>query len=180
MKNKPLYAFFMNSEMLSDVVVVIGKEIFAAHKLVFSANSPVFHRMFSHEMKDPVFDKLDVNDIQSEIFQELLRYMYTGSVNNLKSLAQGVLVAANKYQMEDLKLICEKFISKGLTVQNALDILHLSDKCEANLLKESSFNVIASNLGEIVKLDDYKNFSKSNGDLMGELVIRISSFDNYA
>ena len=65
----------------SDVNFNIGGREFPAHKLILAARSKVFEAMFKHSTKENVTNQIEIEDIKPEVFQELLRFIYTGRVS---------------------------------------------------------------------------------------------------
>lgn len=69
-----------------------------AHKAVLVARSPIFSAMF---LNKDTFDeakegRVFISDIQSDVFQELLHYVYTAKVPKISELAFELLIAAEK------------------------------------------------------------------------------------
>ena len=77
-------------------------------------------------------------DVQPAVFQEVLKWIYVGSVSEgaVNAMGEYLLLAANKYGCEALKQQCEVELCRGLTVRNASARLVLSDQAEAVQLKE--------------------------------------------
>ena len=50
----------------------------------------------------------------------MLAYIYNGEVNNLYVLTVELAVAADKYQIEHLKLICEKKVLLVISAENCI------------------------------------------------------------
>ncbi|XP_006498480.1 speckle-type POZ protein-like isoform X6 [Mus musculus] len=74
---------------------VRGKE-FKAHKSVLAARSPVFNAMFEHEMEECTKNRVEINDLDPEVFKEMMRFVYTGKAPNLDKMADNLLAAADK------------------------------------------------------------------------------------
>ena len=47
---------------------------------------------------------MDIADLDNEVVRELLRYVYTGEAPNLDQMADRLLAAADKYDIEPLKV----------------------------------------------------------------------------
>ena len=50
-----------------------------------------------------------------------------GEVNKLNDLAEELMLAAEKYQIEDLKMICEQKLIIMISIENRIDLLKDSD-----------------------------------------------------
>ena len=60
--------------------------------------------------------KVDIKDIGSDVMTELLSFIYTGNTLKLDEMAVDLLVASEKYQILNLKSLCEESIGFGLNV----------------------------------------------------------------
>uniref|UniRef100_A0ACB8G2N7 Uncharacterized protein n=1 Tax=Sphaerodactylus townsendi TaxID=933632 RepID=A0ACB8G2N7_9SAUR len=120
---------------------VEGKE-FKAHKSVLSARSPVFNAMFEHEMEESKKNRVEINDVDPEVFKEMMRFIYTGKAPNLDKMADSLLAAADKYALERLKVMCEEALCSSLSVENVADILILADLHSAEQLKAQAIDFI--------------------------------------
>ena len=80
----------------SDVMLMVGGSELRAHKLILATRSPVFAAMFRHEYKEKVDSAVDVKDVELDVFQEMLKYIYTGEVSSLDKHASELLIAAEK------------------------------------------------------------------------------------
>jgi speckle-type POZ protein len=59
---------------LSDVTFIIRGQTFSAHKAILAMRSPVFAAMFLHPTKEMQTSKVEVEDVDPDVFQEVLRY----------------------------------------------------------------------------------------------------------
>ncbi|XP_051172677.1 speckle-type POZ protein-like [Leptopilina boulardi] len=150
---------FMTKTSLSDIEFHVGNQVFPAHKVVLSSKSPVFRQMFSHQLKENISNVVNIVDIESNIFYEILWFMYSGKVRKLNEYACPLLVAADKYDINCLKIICETHLYKNLTSENVVRILKLADDLNAFGLKDNCFLFIKSNLKEVVASEEFKTLT---------------------
>ena len=134
----------------ADVTLEIDGREFKAHRAILAARSPVFLAMFYNTMEEQKNGRVEIRDLSSEIFSEVLEYIYTGRSPNLEKFANSLLSAADKYQLERLKLMCEEALCSNLTVENACDTLILADLHTAEHLKETCINFINSHVSEVM------------------------------
>ncbi|XP_063115089.1 speckle-type POZ protein-like isoform X2 [Cavia porcellus] len=120
---------------------VRGQE-FKAHKSVLAARSPVFNAMFEHEMEESKKNRVEINDLDPEVFKEMMRFIYTGKAPNLDKMADSLLAAADKYALERLKVMCEEALCSNLSVENVADTLVLADLHSAEQLKAQAIDFI--------------------------------------
>ena len=79
------------------------------------------------------------------------RYIYAGKIENLNTRSPRLLEAADKYQLSELKEICEEMLCSSLTVETCLECLVLADMHNAADLKVGGGGVIRG-VGEKVAL----------------------------
>ena len=61
----------------------------------------------------------------------MILYIYTGNTPNLNKLAGDLLGAAEQYQLEMLKNICEEKLCNSLEISNSVNHLILGDLYQA-------------------------------------------------
>ena len=86
----------LESGTMADFTFVVGGKEFAVHKNILAARSPVFARMFEHEMREQIESRLELTDVEVGVFGELLRYIYSGKVPDMDKFASDLFVAADK------------------------------------------------------------------------------------
>ncbi|XP_043287590.1 uncharacterized protein [Venturia canescens] len=133
------------SKTLSDVIFVFDDKQLLAHKSVLAARSEVFQAMFSSEMKEKDTSRIEIVDTKAEIFEEFLRYLYTGELNDLKNKVEEMLFLADKYQICELKELCEEFFLNNVSEGNVVKCLILGDKCHCAALKKKALNLLENN-----------------------------------
>lgn len=99
-----------------------------ANKLILIARSPIFSKMLTTDMEEAKKNFIDIPDIDSKPMKELLRYAFCNKVQDLDEIAFDLLIAADKYQMLQLKKICCDHIVAELSLENVMDALVLADR----------------------------------------------------
>ncbi|OXU20217.1 hypothetical protein TSAR_013059 [Trichomalopsis sarcophagae] len=162
----------LTSPRFSDVkLLVTGKE-FQAHKVILAARSPVFLAMLESNMKEGQDSVIEVGDIEPDVMAELLRFIYTGKVENMDELVADLLAAADMYQLDHLRIMCEAIIAKKLSIDNVAEILKIVDRhVTCKNLRESVFKFLACNGKDVAGL---KKFDEILRSLSTTLVIEVT------
>ncbi|XP_051169084.1 protein maternal effect lethal 26-like [Leptopilina boulardi] len=163
---------FLINDTLSDVVFQINSKEFPAHKIVLASVSPVFEKMFTHQMKENLTNTVQINDADSDCFKEMLNYIYTGNVENLNTMAFGLYELANKYDISTLQTICEKCLIVNLAVDNAISIFQLADQYNNLNLKKKCIEYIDKNFTNVKKTETFKVLGR---ELLMELFCAIKN-----
>lgn len=118
------------NKSLSDVKLIVGGRTLHAHKIILAARSKVFAAMFEHETAEKLSNQVDIQDVDPDLFQEVLIYIYSGRMSSgtMVKKAVGVLVVADKYFLDQLKAECETHLMKRMTADNCVELLALADQ----------------------------------------------------
>ncbi|XP_046452787.1 speckle-type POZ protein-like [Daphnia pulex] len=148
----------------SDVTFTIRGCKFEAHKAILSARSPVFAAMFDHETAENLSHQVKINDVDPEVFQELLRFVYTGRIPviTMKTLTTGLLAAAGKYLLGSLMTACEKYLVNDLSADNCIELLILADGHCADYLKWNALNFLRSFPNEVMATDGWSTAKRDH------------------
>lgn len=66
------------------------------HKAILAARSPVFAAMFQHDLEENKQGFVSITDLDIDVLREMLRFIYTGKVTKLDTMADSLLAAADK------------------------------------------------------------------------------------
>lgn len=89
----------LKNGLFSDVALIVGDgtKIFPAHKAILATRSKVFEAMFKHEaFEESEKNEVNITDVDAEIFEQLLKYIYTSKIPPMETNAVELLIAADK------------------------------------------------------------------------------------
>lgn len=130
------------SQKFSDVILSVDGRDFHAHKAILAARSPVFAAMFAHEMEEKKQNRVEIKDMDHEVLNEILRFIYSEKAPQLEKMADDLLAAADRYDLERLKVMCEEALCSNLAVDTAAEVLILADMHSAQQLKAHAIEFI--------------------------------------
>ncbi|CAH8852679.1 unnamed protein product [Trichobilharzia szidati] len=148
---------------------------FEAHKAILAARSPVFAAMFEHGMEESRANRVEITDMEPDTVAEVLRYIYTGQVVGMDRLAHELLAAADKYQLERLKTMCEEALVESLSVENACDIFGLADMHNAEQLKAHTLEFIMLHAHDVCETEGYEQLVRHRPRLLNECFRSLAS-----
>ncbi|KAI5010349.1 hypothetical protein ZWY2020_012486 [Hordeum vulgare] len=99
----------------ADVTFKVQGEVFPAHKNLLAVRSAVFDAEFYGPMADKGAHDITIDDMEPAVFKAFLHFIYTDSMPSMddldgddrREMVKHLLVAANKYAMGRMKMICE-------------------------------------------------------------------------
>ena len=144
------YSQLLDSGNDSDVTFVVQGEKIKAHKLVLTTRCKHFESMFNSGMSETFLKEVEIKDISLKAFKELLRFLYTDVAPKYAAdLTMDLLAAADKYCVDDLKMICERSINSNLNGENVIDALIMAEKHHCPTLMTSAKAVFGWNMKEL-------------------------------
>ncbi|KAJ1691319.1 hypothetical protein LUZ63_015474 [Rhynchospora breviuscula] len=175
----------------ADVTFQIDEEAFSAHRYVLAARSPVFKaqlfgsinlkkkKLFGSMVKSKI-DKIMIEDMSADVFKIMLQFIYTDmlppEMDVSCEMAQHLLVAADRYGLEWLKMICGKKLCDNLDVKTAATTLVLAEQHHCTQLKDVCIDFVASRnvLDAVMGSDGFKHLMSCTPLLLKEILDKFS------
>lgn len=104
----------------TDITLLVGGREFNAHRFMLAAQSMVFDAQLFGPMMDKDTRCMEIVDMEPAIFEMLLHYVYTDSLPPCSdgdydaATLQYLLVAAVRYGLDRLKVMCEGRLCKSI------------------------------------------------------------------
>ncbi|KAF7110314.1 LOW QUALITY PROTEIN: hypothetical protein CFC21_110443 [Triticum aestivum] len=156
----------------ADVTFLVGGDKFLAHRIVLAARSSVFKTELLGAMKEKVNNLVEIKEMEPDAFRCLLRFIYTDLLPDLDVvMASHLLVAADRYNVERLKLICEHKLCSNIHTNMVATSLALAEQHSCKRLKEACLRFLASpsNL-EAMMASGYEHLKRSCPSALKELI----------
>ncbi|KAG8480214.1 hypothetical protein CXB51_024931 [Gossypium anomalum] len=184
----------LESEVGCDITFQVGDEAFKAHKLILAARSPVFRAQFFGLVGDPNIDKVVVKDVEPSVFKAMLLFIYsdkfpdiqeiTGSGSTCMStnMVQHLLAAADLYNLDRLKVLCEAKLCEKLNADTVATTLALAEQHHCSQLKAVclKFAATPANLGAVMQSEGFRHLEESCPSLLSELLKAFASVEECA
>lgn len=163
----------LRSESLCDVAFKIGDCELKAHKCIIASRSPVFMAMMTHDTEENASGIVVMKDIDSNVFKEFLNFLYYGKLEELSSdNVVNLYTVADKYQVDELKIVCQKYMQNNFTVENFCDVLALSLLHSEEELTDAATSYFVDNCAEIVGTIQWQVFLSENVTVGNELFLK--------
>nr|TKV94019.1 hypothetical protein SEVIR_9G249800v2 [Setaria viridis] len=158
----------------ADVTFLVLGETFAGHRCVLAARSPVFDALLFGPMKEGTATEscIRIDDMLPQVFQSLLHFIYTDSA----TMAQHLLEAADRYDLQRLKLICEDKLCKHIYVTTVATTLALAEQHHCQGLKEACFEFLKSRgtLDDVMATNGFQHLAKSSPSALFQLMSKLA------
>ena len=156
----------MNDKEYCDIRFVVGDVHFTAHSKLLASKSSVFKRLFSKQKE------ISITDIDSNVFYELVLFLYKGYSPNIEKYCKKLLCAANYYQIPRLKSICDNLCFRDLSPEEAIDALIFADKYRtfSSRLRTLCFTARHIKQIESISQQNWHKFQTENKCLFNEVL----------
>ncbi|XP_048553395.1 BTB/POZ and MATH domain-containing protein 2-like [Triticum urartu] len=134
----------------ADVTFRVGSHKFLGHRCVLAARSPVFRAQFYGPMAEKDKPRVKVVDVEPAIFQMMLRYIYADTLppppaeGYSVAVMQHLMVAADMYGLERLKLMCEDELCNIMDAATVMSTYVLASQHRCNRLKDECVEFMSS------------------------------------
>ncbi|CAM0902627.1 unnamed protein product [Alopecurus aequalis] len=180
----------------ADVTFSVCGQLFHAHRWLLAARSPVFEAELLGPMKEKATQSIKVEDMEPPIFEALLCFVYTDSIPEdehskegtmanlqhlclLRRIVTHLLVAADRYGLDRLKLMCESKLCEGIDVETVATTLVLAEQHHCMNLQEACVEFMAprSVLRAVMATDGFKHLLASSPLVMKDILDMVSRSD---
>ncbi|TVU24191.1 hypothetical protein EJB05_26603, partial [Eragrostis curvula] len=166
----------------ADVTFEVAGETFPAYRYILAARSPVFMAELFGSMKEKSTTSVRIEDMEARVFKALLHFIYTDSLPEIDEeedvtvMSQHLLVAADRYSMERMKLICEEKLRGYIDVTTVGTTLALAEQHGCHGLKKACFQFLMSrsNLKATMATDGFSHLTSSCPPVLYELLAKVT------
>ncbi|KAJ4789683.1 BTB/POZ and MATH domain-containing protein 2 [Rhynchospora pubera] len=136
----------------ADVTFQVKGETFNAHKCILAMRSQVFQAQFFGQLKEKSGTVINIEDMEAHVFKSLLHFIYSETIPEFQEinesekihLAQHLLVAADRYDLNRLKVICENILYGTIDKSNVVALFSFADMHNCVHLKRACLKSLAS------------------------------------
>ncbi|XP_029984246.1 kelch-like protein 29 [Sphaeramia orbicularis] len=145
-------------------IIVEGKE-FEVHQNVLASCSLYFKDLVkrsSGEARSGEMLELKMSNINADVLEQLLEFVYTGSLVIDSANAKTLLEAANKFQFNTFCKVCVSFLEKQLTAANCLGVLAMAEAMSCTELHNMAKAFALQNFPEVAGQEEILSVSKED------------------
>ena len=143
-------------DYLCDVTLVTNDNSdFKAHRNVLSAASPFFCKLLESDMKENREGIIRFEDISGSIMEDVLEFIYTGTVEITQTNAEELIVAGNYLIIPSLKTASGRFLETEMSNCNCISTFYLAEKYDCVELIHNSRKFIHENFASVGEMDEF-------------------------
>ena len=144
---------FIQDETTKDFHIQIDDREFPVHKFLLAARSPTLAELLKN---NPEVENLNLVDISVEIFEIILKFLYTDEFPGDEGTNfMQLFAAAGKLKIQELKDYSAGRIVAQVNAENALEVFKLGYKYDHGRLRERAFEEIKKKYPKIEFKDEW-------------------------
>ncbi|TWW72790.1 actin-binding protein IPP [Takifugu rubripes] len=143
-----------------DVRLKVGSGVFRVHRLVLAASSPYFSALFSGGMSEVDQEEVQILGVETQVFEVLLDFIYTGMISVTVDNVQELMVAADMLQLQEVVTVCGEFLKGHMDPSNCVGIFQFLEQIACMDMLEFTENYIHVHFLEVCTSDDFRGLSK--------------------
>lgn len=158
----------LNNPQFFDVTFMVEGKAVYGWKGLLATRCEVFRAMFTGALREATESHVTITDVSYNTFYHIIEFIYTDSLSSDKMTlddALQLLAAANRYILERLKRIIERWLISQLSDYNVGAIFYAADLHQAHHLRSACILHVAANLHRIAD-----PFELLNGTFRGVLL----------
>ncbi|KAM0850314.1 hypothetical protein ACQ4PT_053166 [Festuca glaucescens] len=192
----------LQNKVGADVTFEVNGEMFAAHRCVLAARSKVFMaQLFGPMAENNTSSVIHIKEMDAKVFAALLRFIYTdsfpemGKDNNMEEEGgqdeeeeeevkdvmwlQDLFVAADRYDLQRLKFLCEEHLAEDVSVSSVASTLALAEQHYCHGLKEACLKFIQVQsppcLEKVMATDGWELIISTYPSISKEIIAKVAS-----
>uniref|UniRef100_A0A3Q2VN84 Intracisternal A particle-promoted polypeptide n=1 Tax=Haplochromis burtoni TaxID=8153 RepID=A0A3Q2VN84_HAPBU len=143
-----------------DVGLKVGGRVFKVHRLVLAASSPYFSALFAGGMREADKEEVQILGVDTDVFEILLEFIYTGVIGVTVENVQELMVAADMLQLNEVVSICGEFLKGHMDPSNCVGIFQFLEQIACMDMLEFTENYIHVHFLEVCVTDEFRGLSK--------------------
>nr|KAF6447275.1 kelch like family member 29 [Rousettus aegyptiacus] len=155
------------AKAFTDLKIVVEGREFEVHQNVLASCSLYFKDLIQRSVQDGSQsgrEKLELvlSNLQADVLELLLEFVYTGSLVIDSANAKTLLEAASKFQFHTFCKVCVSFLEKQLTASNCLGVLAMAEAMQCGELYHMAKAFALQIFPEVAAQEEILSISKDD------------------
>ncbi|XP_002736900.1 kelch-like protein 24 [Saccoglossus kowalevskii] len=149
-----------SQQLFTDITLVVGRHEYPCHRAVLASCSPYFRAMFTNDMKERNADKVQIKDVQVEVMNVIIQFIYTSKITISPHNVQAIFEGASLLQVHSVQDVCARYFERLLSPNNCLGILEYADTHSCVELQSKAQKMLLVNFVDVCKNEEFFLLSK--------------------
>ncbi|KAL4630709.1 kelch-like protein 30 isoform X1 [Arapaima gigas] len=112
---------------LIDLTLSVNGREFPCHRSVLALCSLYFRSMFCGNFMESIAAKVELHDVDPDIFSTLLDFAYTGKLTINQENVEGLICTSSQLQFQTVRAVCSRYLQNQIDSTNCLGILEFGE-----------------------------------------------------
>ncbi|XP_071674787.1 BTB/POZ and MATH domain-containing protein 2-like [Lolium perenne] len=192
------FKILLQDKVGCDVTFEVSGETFLAHRCVLAARSKVFRAQFFGPMTQGITSSaIQIKDMDAKVFAAMLSFIYSDSFPEMEenkaqaveeqeeeaaklvTWMQDLFVASDRYDIQQLKFLCEKKLFNLIGVSSVACTLALAERHNCHGLKDACLTFIQVQspkcLEKVMETDGWELIVTTYPSILKEIIAKVAS-----
>ena len=128
---------------------------FKAHRNKLSKVCPFFSKLLESDMSENREGIIRLEEISSAVMEDVLQFIYTGSVGVTQENSKDLIVAANYLLIPGLKKLCGRFLERQMSKSNSISTFYFAEMYQCDELITNTRKFIHANFKSVAEMDEF-------------------------
>ncbi|CAN6352002.1 unnamed protein product [Urochloa humidicola] len=168
----------------TDVTIDAGGQSWDLHSWLLAVRCPVLYAELEAAPEricgGTFCRRMEIEGMERKVFEAMLHFLYTdalpeiGEQEAVVPMAQGLIAAAHRYELERLKLMCEEILCSRVDMDTVAGSLAVAEKHGCRALKAACVELLCrpGNLKAVVATEGYEKVKADCAGVVLELIMK--------
>lgn len=120
-------------------------------------------------MEESLSGVIKIPDASPKVLRSFVDYLYTAETPLDEENAPDLLILAEKYQVNHLKVFCETYMTSKVNHENAIACYAFAHQHNARQLQDAALSLIIENMVSLREREEYKELVERDPRLVVEI-----------
>jgi RCC1 and BTB domain-containing protein len=120
---------------------------------------------------------IEITDYSYDVYYAFLKYLYTDCIDIKAEKAMDLLVLANNYKEEELKLKCVDIIESNISLENVCALYCASIKYNLSDFEDFCFNFAINKMNQIFITEGFRQMDENSMKKLMERAAKSNAFN---
>lgn len=160
----------LNEKFYDLTDVTADKKTLHLYKGILACRSPVFQTMFANDMVEKLKSIVNIEDFSYNVLLEMFRFIYCGKIKNMEpEILCELMRAAEKYCIEELKLLCEQTMLNDRNIDNVFEFIISAHMNNSNVVQNLILWTVSKIITGFITKTKLKLLERSHPHLFNEV-----------
>ncbi|KPP71023.1 kelch-like protein 30-like, partial [Scleropages formosus] len=151
---------FCSHPKLIDLTLSVNGREFPCHRSVLALCSLYFRSMFCGDFVESIAAKVELHDVDPDVFSSLLDFAYTGKLTINQENVEGLIRTSSQLQFQAVRAVCSRYLQNQIDATNCLGILEFGEIHGCPEVVAKAWGFLRENFESVIHGEEFLTLEK--------------------